>query len=95
MVLGALCCATLRTPGVQLAKGPTRMVDTLRQGRSQLRTKSVACGVSDNESGVHPVILTPTFYAIYAAEFLSATINDDQFWCSSVSACSPEFRCGG
>ncbi|MEZ0357500.1 MFS transporter [Mycobacterium sp. SA01] len=79
MVVGALCCATLRTPGVQLAKGPARMVDTLRQGRSQLRANRWLRRFLTTNLVFTPVILTPTFYAIYAAELLGSSLNVDQF----------------
>ncbi len=79
MVVGALCCATLRTPGVQLAKGPARMVDTLRQGRSQLRANRWLRRFVTTNLVFTPVILTPTFYAIYAAELLGSGLNVDQF----------------
>ncbi|WP_431232662.1 hypothetical protein ACQ856_25155 [Mycolicibacterium psychrotolerans] len=79
MVVGAVCCATLRTPGVHLAKGPARMVDTLRQGRSQLRANRWLRRFLTTNLVFVPVVLTPTFYAIYAAELLGSSLNVDQF----------------
>ncbi|NTY58604.1 hypothetical protein [Mycolicibacterium sphagni] len=79
MVVGALCCARLRAPGMELAKGPTRMVDTLHAGRHHLRANRWLRRFLATNLMFVPVILTPTFYAIYAAEFLGTSINVDQF----------------
>lgn len=79
MVVGALCCAAVRAPGVELAKGPARMLDTLRQGCSQLQANPWLRRFLVTNLVFIPVILTPTFYAIYAAAFLGASIKVDQF----------------
>ncbi|MBB3604602.1 MFS family permease [Mycolicibacterium sp. BK556] len=79
MLVGAVCCATLRAPGVELARGPARMIDTLREGRTQLLNNRWLRQFMTTNLVFVPVILTPTFYAIYAAEFLAESVKVDQF----------------
>lgn len=79
MLVGAVFCARLRAPGVELARGPSRMVDTLREGRVQLHANRWLRQFLTTNLAFVPVILTPTFYAIYAAEFLGESINVDEF----------------
>jgi Na+/melibiose symporter-like transporter len=55
------------------------MVDTLREGRVQLQANRWLRQFMTTNLAFVPVILNPTFYAIYAAEFLGESINVDEF----------------
>jgi MFS family permease len=76
MVLCAACCFALRTRGVELASGPGRTLDTLRDGHSYLRTNRWMQRFLVAQLVFMSVTLGPMFYAIYAAESLGAGFGD-------------------
>jgi hypothetical protein len=76
MVLCAACCFALRTPGVELANGPGRTLDTLRNGHSYLCTNRWMQRFLVTQLVFMSVTLSPMFYAIYAAESLGAGVGD-------------------
>ena len=76
MVLCAACCLALRTRGVELAGGPERMLDTLCNGHSYLRTNRWMQHFLATQLVFMSVTLSPMFYAIYAAESLGAGDGD-------------------
>lgn len=76
MLLCAACCFALRTDGVELTGGPTRMRDTVREGRSYLRTHPWMQRFLTTQLLFMVVTLSPMFYVIYAAESLGAGHGD-------------------
>jgi Na+/melibiose symporter-like transporter len=76
MALCAACCLGLRTRGVELASGPGRMLDTLRDGHTYLRTNRWMQRFLATQLVFMSVTLSPMFYAIYAAESLGAGSGD-------------------
>ena len=76
MVLCAACCFALRTTGVELANGPGRTLDTLRNGHYYLCTNRWMQRFLVTQLVFMSVTLSPMFYAIYAAESLGAGVGD-------------------
>jgi MFS family permease len=76
MVLCAASCFALRTRGVELASGPGRMLDTLRNGHSYLCTNRWMQHFVATQLVFMSVTLSPMFYAIYAAESLGTGFGD-------------------
>ena len=72
IVLCAVCCLALRTPGVELAGQREPMLDTLRNGHSYLRANPWLRRFLTIQLIFMSVIFSATFYAIYAGESLSA-----------------------
>jgi len=72
IALGAVCCLALRTHGVELAGRPERTLQTLRNGHAYLRTNRWLRRFLTTQLIFMSVIYSPTFYAIYAGESLSA-----------------------
>jgi MFS family permease len=76
MLLCAASCFALRTRGVELASGPGRLLDTLRDGHSYLCTNRWMQRFVATQLVFMSVTLSPMFYAIYAAESLGAGFGD-------------------
>lgn len=76
MVLCAACCFALRTRGVELASGPGRTLDTLRNGHSHLCTNRWMQRFLATQLVFMSVTLSPMFYAIYAAASLGRGFGD-------------------
>ena len=76
MALCAACSFGLRTRGVELASGPGRILDTVRDGHHYLRTNRWMQRFLATQLVFIPVTLSPMFFAIYAAESLGAGFGD-------------------
>jgi len=76
MLLCATCSFALQAGGVELASGPGRMLDSLREGHSYLRTNRWMRGFLATQFVFLAVTLSPMFYVIYAAELMGTGIGD-------------------
>ncbi len=76
MLLCATCSFALRAGGVELASGPGRMLDSLRDGHSYLRSNRWMKPFLATQLVFLAVTLSPMFYVIYAAESLGTGIGD-------------------
>lgn len=79
MVLCAACSFALRTRGVELASGPGRTLDSLRNGHSYLCTNRWTQRFLATQLVFMSVTLSPMFYAIYAAELGAGFGDMDDF----------------
>jgi len=76
MLLCATCSFALQAGGVELASGPGRILDSLRDGHSYLRTNRWMKRFLATQLVFVAVTLSPMFYVIYAAESLGTGIGD-------------------
>lgn len=76
MLLCAACAFGLRTRGVELASGTGSALDSLRNGHHYLRTHRWMQRFLATQLAFIPVVLSPMFYAIYAAESLGTGVGD-------------------
>lgn len=76
MLLCAACAFGLRTRGVELASGTGSALDSLRNGHHYLRTHRWMQRFLATQLTFIPVVLSPMFYAIYAAESLGTGVGD-------------------
>lgn len=76
MLLCATCSFALRAGGVELASGPGRMLDSLRDGHSYLRSHRWMKPFLATQLIFLAVTLSPMFYVIYAAESLGTDVGD-------------------
>jgi hypothetical protein len=76
MLLCATCSFALQADGVELASGPGRMLDSLRDGHSYLRSNRWMKPFLATQLVFLAVTLSPMFYVIYAAESLGTGIGD-------------------
>ena len=79
MVLCAACSFGLRTRGVELASGPGRILDALRDGHHDMRAHRWMQHFLATQLLFISVTLSPMFYAIYAAESLGGFGDMDDF----------------
>ena len=76
MLLCATCSFALQATGVELVSGPGRMLDSLRDGHSYLRSNRWMKRFLATQLVFVAVTLSPMFYVIYAAESLGTGIGD-------------------
>jgi len=76
MLLCATCSFGLQAGGVELAGSPGRMLDSLRDGHSYLRSNRWMKPFLATQLVFLSVTLSPMFYVIYAAESLGTGIGD-------------------
>jgi Na+/melibiose symporter-like transporter len=76
MLLCAACSFALRAGGIALAGGPGRMLDSLRDGHSYLRSNRWMKRFLATQLIFLAVTLSPMFYVIYAAESLGTGVGD-------------------